>query len=141
MSARFLRIAVIWFAAGVLLGAYMGISHQHLDKQVHVHGLLLGWVSCALFALVHRVWPVMASFRAAVAHLWLHNLGLVLLIVGLVLERRESAMAGPFLGGGTVALVAATGLFAWCVWRSTARDAEPSTNDPEMMGERLHAQV
>lgn len=120
MSERFIRIAVVWFGAGVLLGAFMGISHQHLDKQVHVHGLLLGWVSCALFALVHRAWPGMQSSRVAAVHFWLHNGGLVLLVAGLAIEPREPRLAGPFLGIGTVALVAAAGLFGWCVWRSTA---------------------
>jgi hypothetical protein len=119
VSERFIRIAVVWFSAGLLLGAYMGISHNHLDKQVHVHGLLLGWVSCALFALLHRAWPTMQSLRAAKAHFWLHNVGLVVLLTGLAFEPRQFSVAGPFLGIGTVALVMATGLFAWCVWRST----------------------
>ena len=120
MSARFLRIAVLWFGAGVLLGAWMGLSHQHLDRQVHVHGLLLGWVSCTLFALVHRGWPAMQTAAAARAHFWLHNLGLLLLVGGLACEPRDPGLAGPLLGLGTVALVTATGLFGWCVWKSTS---------------------
>ena len=121
MSQRFIRIAVIWFAAGILLGIYMGISHQHIDKQVHVHGLLLGWVSCALFALVHSAWPRLQTLRGAAIHFWLHNLGLATLLTGLVIERREESMAGPFLGIGSITLALATGLFAWNVWRVTAK--------------------
>ena len=45
MAARFLRIAVLWFAACVMLGAWIGATHQFGDRQVHVHGNLLGWAS------------------------------------------------------------------------------------------------
>ena len=121
MSERFIRIAVLWFGAGVLLGAYMGISHQHMDKQVHVHGLLLGWVSCALFALIHRAWPQLQAMRAAAAHFWLHNLGVVVLASGLAMLSRDPAVADPLLGIGTTSLVVATALLIWCVWRATAR--------------------
>ena len=139
MSKHFIRIAVIWFGAGVLLGAYMGISHQHLDKQVHVHGLLLGWASCALFGLLHRAWPAMQSLRAATAHFWLHNMGLVLLLSGLAMAPREPALAGPLLGIGTVALVAAAGVLAWCVWRSTADSELQPEPSPTMSLKRLRA--
>ena len=127
MSRRFIRVAVVWLLAGVLLGAWMGLSQQHLDKQVHVHGLLLGWVSCALFALVYRAWPAAQAAPAATAHFWLHNLGLLLLVSGLALQPREPGLAGPLLGLGTVGLVLASGLFGWCVWRASARlDEQPA---------------
>jgi hypothetical protein len=141
VSERFIRMALIWFCAGVLLGAYMGISHQHLDKQVHVHGLLLGWVSCALFALVHRAWPAMQSLSAAVAHLWLHNLGLLVLLTGLALEPRLPGLAGPFLGIGTVTIVVAVGLFAWCVWRVTAHHKARGRHQISVAANPLHTDL
>jgi predicted lysophospholipase L1 biosynthesis ABC-type transport system permease subunit len=141
VSERFIRMALIWFCAGVLLGAYMGISHQHLDKQVHVHGLLLGWVSCALFALVHRAWPAMQALRAAVAHLWLHNVGLLVLLTGLALEARQPSLAGLFLGIGTVAIVVAVGMFAWCVWRATAHVNARSRHQIKLAAGQLHTDL
>lgn len=121
MSKFFIRIAALWMLAGILLGIYMGISHQHLDKQLHVHGLLLGWVSCALFGLLHFAWPQLQTMLTARVHFWLHNLGLVALLVGLFMERRGLALAGPFLGSGSITLAIAAALFGWSVWRVTAK--------------------
>lgn len=139
MSERFIRIAVIWFGIGVLLGAYMGISHQRLDRQIHVHALLLGWVSCALFALAHRAWPAMQKLRVAAAHFWLHNAGLLLLVIGLAFEPRYSDLAGPFLGLATGTLVMAVGLFSWCIYRSTSPAFAQTASDPGAIGSRLRS--
>lgn len=119
MSERFLRIAVLWFLACVLLGAYMGATRQFMDKPVHVHGNLLGWVSCALFALVHRGWPQLQSLASARAHFWRHNIGLLVMSTGLVLMTREVKASDALIGAGSVLLVAATAAFAWSVWQST----------------------
>jgi len=121
MSERFIRIAVLWLAAGILLGIYMGISHNHLDKEVHVHGLLLGWVSCSLFGLIHLAWPQLKALRSATIHFWLHNAGLIALLCGLFMERREIAAAEPFLGIGSITLAVATLMFGWSVWRVTEK--------------------
>ncbi|MFZ6655364.1 hypothetical protein [Undibacterium sp. TJN19] len=139
MNQRFIRIAVLWFAAGIMLGIYMGISHQHIDKQVHVHGLLLGWVSCALFALVHTAWPRLQTLRSAAVHFWLHNLGLVMLLTGLVIERREATMAGPFLGIGSITLAVATVIFTWNVWRVTTMQNNDDLTMKEVSGKLHHA--
>ena len=119
MSERFLRIAVLWFLACVLLGAYMGATRQFMDKPIHVHGNLLGWVSCALFALVHRGWPQLQALASARAHFWLHNIGLLVMGAGLVMMTREVKAADALIGVGSVLLVAATAAFARSVWQAT----------------------
>lgn len=127
MSERFLRIAVLWFLACVLLGAYMGATRQFMDKPLHVHGNLLGWVSCALFALVHRGWPQLQTLRSALAHFWLHNIGLVIMSAGLVLMMRDVKASEALIGVGSIMLVAATLAFGWSVWqvtRSALRSSE-----------------
>ena len=119
MSERFLRIAVLWFLACVLLGAYMGATRQFMDKPVHVHGNLLGWVSCALFALVHRGWPQLQSQGSARAHFWLHNIGLLVMVAGLMLMTRGVQASDALIGVGSILLVGATAAFAWAVWQTT----------------------
>lgn len=118
LSIRFLRISAIWLLAGLALGAYMGATHNHLDKQIHVHGNLLGWVSCALFAAYHRLWPAMARSALAHGHFWLHNIGLFALAAGLAMLSRGIPAAGLLLAIGSVLLVMASGAFLYLVWRT-----------------------
>src|SRR5437762_11615409 len=53
----FVRLAVVWFVAGVALGIGMAASHDHSFFPVHAHINLLGWVSLSLFAGFYRLWP------------------------------------------------------------------------------------
>ncbi|QJW85338.1 cytochrome-c oxidase [Ramlibacter terrae] len=119
LAARFLRISAIWLFVGVLLGTYMGVTHDHVDKQIHVHGNLLGWASCALFAAFHRLWPSASESMAGRLHFWLHNIGLLSLVAGLALVARGNATAAPLLGAGSLLLVAACAVFLDVVWRAT----------------------
>ena len=117
LAIRFLRVAGVWLVVGVVLGTYMGISHDYTDKQIHVHGNLLGWVSCGVFAACYRMWPKLSAARLGVIHFWLHNAGVVLLVTGLALLARGNSLAGALLGSGSVALVVASTVFLIAVWR------------------------
>lgn len=124
MSERFLRIAVLWFTASVGLGVYMGLGQNFMDKPVHVHGNLLGWVSCAVFALLHKAWPQLSASPLARAHFWLHNVGLLAMVAGLLaMTRGAMPVAGPLLGLGSLMLLIGVLLFATAVWRATASPA------------------
>lgn len=121
MANRFLRISAVWLFAGVVLGTYMGVTHDHMDKQIHVHGNLLGWASCALFGAFHRLWPSASESTGARVHFWLHNIGLLTLVAGLAMASRASATAGPLLGTGSLFLVMASAVFLHIAWRATMR--------------------
>jgi hypothetical protein len=43
MGIKLIKMSVIYFAIGVLLGYYMSISHSHDLAPVHAHINLLGW--------------------------------------------------------------------------------------------------
>jgi len=47
--------------------------------------LELGWASLALAGLVYHFYPAASITRLARFHFWLHNIGLPLFMVGLVL--------------------------------------------------------
>ncbi len=85
MSARFLKIAVVYFVIGAVVGLYMGITATFTQAPVHAHLNLLGWVSLAVIGLIYHVWPAAGETRLARAHFWLHNLGLPVFMVGLVM--------------------------------------------------------
>src|SRR5882724_1569444 len=83
MAARFLKIAVIYLAIGVIGGIVMGFSHQFQYAPVHAHLGLLGWASLALAGLIYHLYPAAARTRLARFHFWTHNLGLPLFTVGM----------------------------------------------------------
>lgn len=69
VSRRFMRLSVLCALVGMGLGLYMGASEDWTLRPVHVHVNLLGWVSCALYALVYRTVPRMSEDRIARWHM------------------------------------------------------------------------
>ncbi|OES45669.1 cytochrome-c oxidase [Domibacillus iocasae] len=83
MEKLYLKIAVCYFVAGVLLGMTMGIIHDFRLTSVHAHINLLGWVSMALFGLIYHFYPAAAQTKLARIHFWLHNIGLPIMMMAI----------------------------------------------------------
>ena len=82
IDAWFLRIAVLYAIAGMVLGIVMAASQDHAQMPTHAHVNLLGWASMALYAVVYRVWPEAARSRLAWWQFWLANAGTLVLVIG-----------------------------------------------------------
>jgi hypothetical protein len=111
-ARNWLRLAVIYFALGVLLGVTMGASGDHSLFPLHAHINLLGWVSMTLFGLIGKAFPQVARGRLASAHFWLYNLALPVLVVALGWRLKGHPEAEPVLGIASVAVGVAVLLFA-----------------------------
>lgn len=61
----FLGTALGALLVGEGLGIYMGIAQDFTFVPVHVHLNLLGWVTLALFGVMHRLYPGLAASRMA----------------------------------------------------------------------------
>jgi hypothetical protein len=83
LGVRLLQIAVVYLVVGMLGGIYMGITHQLQYGPVHAHMNLLGWATLAIAGLAYQVYPELARHWLARWHAWLHNVGLVLMTVGM----------------------------------------------------------
>ncbi len=85
--------SIIGFSWGALMG---GISdfrhfvdhrmHGNLIVRAHTHINLLGWVEMAIFAAVYYIVPRLVkrpihSLRLVKVHFWIHNLGLLGMVV------------------------------------------------------------
>ena len=113
-----IKAAVIYFLAGVVLGIYMGASGDHLFIPIHAHFNLLGWASLALIGLIYNQFPVAGSNQLARAQFWLHNVGLIvamLLLAGLL---RGNAALDPFIGIASVVIGLSVVLFVVNVFRN-----------------------
>jgi len=111
MGKTFIKIAVVYFAIGVLLGMTMGMIHDFRFTSLHAHVNLLGWVSTAVFGLIYSVYPYAAETKLAKSHFWLHNIGLPVMMVGLLCESLGVTAGVPIMIVGSLAVVVGTLIF------------------------------
>ena len=120
----FLKASLSWLAAGVSLGVAMA-AHPlwTVYRLVHVHMLLLGFVTMMIYGVAYHVIPRFAGFpihsrRAAVAHWWISNAGLAMMATGFAV-RVHDASAGTFVlaSGGTLSALGAY-TFVYVIWRT-----------------------
>jgi cbb3-type cytochrome oxidase subunit 1 len=111
-ASAWLKIAALYFVAGVALGLHMAKSGNHSMHALHAHINLLGWVSMALFGLIYRQFPSMAGNTLAKAHFWLYNLALPVQMVTLYMFLDGNAGIEPVLGIASTVAGFAIALFA-----------------------------
>ena len=119
MSHWLLRIATLYLAAGIALGIFMAVSHNHAEAPLHAHLNLLGFVTLTLAALWYRAQPEAADTKLAKAHFVLHNLGLPVMSGGLFFLLRGEPAAEPFVAVGSMVVAASVACFVSNVWRCT----------------------
>ena len=99
VSRGFLVIGSLYLLVGISLGMYMGGSGDRSLVPVHAHVNLLGFTLMTVFGIAYRVMPEMAGNMLAQAHFWLHQVGGLILLVGLFL------LVTGRMAEGTAALV------------------------------------
>lgn len=113
LSRRLLLAAIVYFVIGTTLGMYMGGAQDFRLRHVHVHFHLLGWVSLALMALIYRGYPGLERGWIPQAHLWLHNLGLVVMMGGISHAILSEDKYYPVIAGGSS--LVSLGVALWAV--------------------------
>ncbi|SES10817.1 cytochrome-c oxidase [Psychrobacillus sp. OK032] len=113
MGIRFIKISVVYFVIGVLLGLYMSMAHDYALTGVHVHVNLLGWASFALAGFIYHLFPSTSSNMYAKLHFWSANIGLPLMMIALtVLILNGAEVATVFIAIGGVLVVFSVIMFA-----------------------------
>ncbi|CAM2825392.1 cytochrome-c oxidase [Paenibacillus sediminis] len=105
MGIRLIKISVVYFVIGVLLGMYMSMSHSYTYTGVHVHINLLGWVSLAVSGLIYHLFPKAGESTLGKIHFWLHNIGVPIMMIGLFLLLSEVSGMEPVIAVGGVITV------------------------------------
>jgi hypothetical protein len=128
---RFLRASLVWLGVGVLLGFGIAVWPAGLMviRPAHVHATLLGFVTMMIFGVAYHVIPrftgaALHSPVLAEAHVWVANLGLVLMVGGWILRAAVGAAGTPALHAGATLNVLSAGLFIYNIWRTL--DAAPA---------------
>ena len=120
----FLKASLGWLAAGVTLGVAMAVHPPWtVYRLAHMHMLLLGFVTMMIYGVAYHVIPRFAAHalhgrRAAFAHWWIANAGLLLMVLGFVLRVQRVPGATWLLGVGGVCSAAGAYTFAWLIGRT-----------------------
>ena len=112
MGIKFIKISVVYFSIGIILGMYMSMGHDYALKGVHVHINLIGWASFALAGLIYYLFPKAGNHTLAKVHFWASNIGLPFMMVGLttlLLSGNEQAV--PIISIGATLVVISVILF------------------------------
>ena len=117
IAARQLKLAGLWLLIGLSLGIFMSARLDFTLRSVHAHINLLGWATLALTGLVYAVYPVMAETALARWHFWLHNLGLPVMMGGLVALMLGLHAAEPLVQIGATTSVLGLCLFVLNLFR------------------------
>lgn len=112
------RMACLYLLAGLVLGMAMAVGKDFSLVSVHSHLLLLGWATLAITGIVYVVLPRCAATRLAVAHAWLHGLGLPVMMASLAAALLGAPWAEPLVGLGSTLVTAGLALFTLAVFRS-----------------------
>lgn len=106
---------------GMALGIYMAISKNHGQLVTHAHVMLLGFVVSVLYGAIYRLWLPAASARLATIQTGLHQVGSILIVVGLYLLYSGAATEdslGPLLGPGSIAAISSAALMFYQMVRA-----------------------
>ncbi|MBW8824570.1 MAG: TonB-dependent receptor [Xanthomonadales bacterium] len=121
IDRKFLLCGLFFAIAGLCLGIYMAISRNHAEMPAHAHIMLVGFVFSFIYATIHRLWlPGLVGKLKSIQFI-LHELGALLLAVGLLLlfsgHGSEDSL-GPCLGIGAFSVLLAMLMMTWMVMRA-----------------------
>lgn len=120
----FIRASLLWFAGGVVLGVGIAVHPPWLIyRPAHAHMNVVGFLTMLVFGVGYHLLPrlfghPLYSPRLAIAHLFLANLGLALLVAGFFVQP-HAAVAGRWLTGTGGILFALGAIFwVWNLWHT-----------------------
>jgi cbb3-type cytochrome oxidase subunit 1 len=111
MGVLCLLMAAFYLCLGLILGLAMAANHDFQLRSVHAHINLLGWASLGIIGLIYIVLPELTHGRLAVAHMWLHGLGLPVMMGGLAALALGNEAIEPLVVAGSLAVT--LGLFCF----------------------------
>jgi hypothetical protein len=112
LARLWILIAVTYLLVGACFGVYMGATQVFTFMPVHAHINLLGWASMALAGLIYDRFPLAGGSKLGVAHFWMHNLTLPVLMVLLACFFAGNAGLAPVVGMFSVLMLLTLVVFA-----------------------------
>lgn len=115
--------APIYALIGMSFGIWMSASGDHSLSPAHAHLNLLGWVTIAVYGAFYTLVPRAAEGVLAKMQVLLAEVGVVILVPGIVMAIQ--GLGEGFAKAGSVIVLLSMVLFVWIVVRETARKPVP----------------
>ncbi|MDN7242440.1 cytochrome-c oxidase [Planococcus sp. N028] len=123
MGIAFIKVASVYLLIGVSLGLYMGMADKFQYTPVHAHVNLLAWATMALFGLIYYYFPRAGDSILGKVHFWLHNIGTVALLIGMILFANGNESAGlPFAIPGAWLVIIGVVIFIINVFKNVKKE-------------------
>ena len=140
----FIRSSLMWFVLGITLGVAMAIHPAWvIYKPAHAHMNLVGFVVMMIFGVGYQLLPRLFGHPIynrpfAIAHVWLANVGLALLVAGFCLAPHIGNRSIPVTAtGGSLWALGAYG-FVYNMWRTfDAAERRRKANEGRVEGREL----
>jgi len=122
---KYLTWALAYAIAGMSLGIFMAISHNHAQHPTHAHINLVGFVASFVYGVIHKLWLSGGTPRFAKAQFIVHQTGALVMFAGLFMlfgNIVPEPQLEPMLAFGSIAVLLGALLMLFMVFKAnTAR--------------------
>ena len=118
ISTLMLRVATVLLLCGMVFGIVMGMRNDFTLAPAHAHLNLVGFVLMFLVGLYYRIIPAAEKSPLAKVQAGLHITGAIVFPIGIALADSGGTVAIAIIG--SLIVLAATALFAWIVFQTSA---------------------
>lgn len=123
VGVHLIMIASVYMVVSLFLGLVMGLSGNHALTTVHSHMSLLGWTTMAITGFVYMVRPRCSGNALCSIHFWLNNIGLPIMILGLILSYGYgNVQAEKIAGIGSMIVLLSLCVFAINMFKNLRND-------------------
>lgn len=84
MGAKWIKCSIVYLIIGIAFGLFMHYTIQLQWGATHAHINVVGWLTTGLIGVIYSVYKDAAKTTLAVWQFWLHNIGLPILLVGML---------------------------------------------------------
>jgi len=112
IGKAFFTSALVYGVLGMLLGLEMAMRKDHGQMPTHAHIMVIGWVSFAIFGMFYATYGSAVPKLLAQVHLWLAQISLAVLVIGLYLIYRGKTQFDPLAAIGSTGYAVSFLIFA-----------------------------
>jgi hypothetical protein len=112
IAKAFFATAIVYGILGMVLGLQMAMTHDHGQLPTHAHIMVIGWVSFAIFGLFYHLLGAGVPRWLGLTHLWLAQVSLAGLVVGLYFHYAGQPQFEPLAAIGSMGYAVSFLLFA-----------------------------